>query len=892
MRYFGGLLDKPTGYLIVSVVYHLLYTLCALDVYFRSPIQDVGGLRPFNSKAAPLAKRLVFITLDGAPADAVFKGMVRDMVAERDGGGSKGNTMEFMGQVMERGDSCWGVTHTHVPTESRPGHVALIAGLYEDPSAVTTGWQTNPNMSFDTVWKEASYVWQWGAPEIVNIFADSPHVETRASPSEINDFSQLPANLDSWVTANMSNFFSTAVSNATRLAQLNSNRVVLFFHLLGMDSAGHRYGTEGEGYLETLIHADQCVKTITDTVSAFYGDDRTVFVVTADHGMTKRGSHGDGSPEETRVPLVIYGAGVNKQCKMPNQDPSFEPVKYWQEAFSTVEEEYRYTEEEWQRDPRTRLDVEPADVAMLLASLMSSPLPVHSEGVTPVEYLDNDPVVRAHAWYTNVQQAAERVRGAAVLREGRSYFFSPWPGQQSADAALREMESALSENNYEHVMTHGETLIRRFHEGSSYYRTYDHMLMISAVGFAYITWGLYSMTMVSGNEVVLNARAITLLVASYAVVVPAVYAQGMTVRDSFYLLAPFHLMPCIVQNWSSVRKVLQGGSLMGFCCALLCVAAVALGFHHREAFTMPLAVVGMYMLLQKRYLVGVLSLCCGIFTLLPCVGSDFLFIVAPTGILQGICGLMYCKYKERQSLVAPIVLILLASCIVAYSDYIRHTSNDGLPLVNQLSAWCVLLVSLYLPQTYNGKDRLLFGLLCLQPPMVLLSVGYEPLFFMCLAGLLVTVESNTRSSDGVDMASCSVFLMFLVYFGFFATGNIASISSFDLPSVYRLQTHFDKAIMGALLIFKLWLPLIAILCTVLTMSTSSRGFFSVFSLSVALSDTVTFFFFTTLRNTGSWKQIGHSISCFVITNLLTIILTLLWGLAKVYLGHRETPKTE
>jgi len=337
------------------------------------------------TRDGPPAKRLVLFVADGLRADRFF-----ELDPE-----TKRTRAPFLRSIVET-KGTWGVSHTRVPTESRPGHVAIIAGLYEDVSAVTKGWQENP-VEFDSVFNASAGTWSFGSPDILPMFAKgalpgrvltfmydahaedygkgmrSPPFACRLCPPP-PPLSWMMAliratlhplvdatTLDTWVFDKFQDLLETAKKDPEVDAKLRQEQIVFFFHLLGLDTHGHSHRPHSEEYLRNIASVDGGIEASVKLIEDYYGhDQRTGYVFTADHGMNDRGAHGDGDPQNTETPLVAWGAGVATSRPAANtQNPAPRSVV---DADRTAS---------WGLSPLSRMDVSQADIAPLMVCLLS-----------------------------------------------------------------------------------------------------------------------------------------------------------------------------------------------------------------------------------------------------------------------------------------------------------------------------------------------------------------------------------------------------------------------------------------------------------------------------------------------------------------------------------------
>ncbi|KAL8818235.1 MAG: hypothetical protein Q9191_007984, partial [Dirinaria sp. TL-2023a] len=773
-------------FLFICILFHGVYIWTIFDVYFKSPI--VHGMNAYEVDRRPgieaPAQRLVLFVGDGLRADKAFQSFPDPSPANSDAPGAldpRPLAPFLRSCVLKRGT--FGVSHTRVPTESRPGHVALIAGLYEDVSSVTTGWKLNP-VNFDSVFNRSRHTWSWGSPDILPMFKEGAvkgRVDAETYGEEFEDFTRDATQLDTWVFDKAKGLFNAAVKNSTLNAILRQDKNVFFLHLLGLDTTGHAYRPYSKEYLHNIKIVDQGVEKVTKLIEDFYADGKTAFVFTADHGMSDWGSHGDGHPDNTRTPLIAWGSGVAKpQLVAQGKAPGHE------DGFSA----------DWGLDQVPRHDVAQADVAALMAYLAGLEFPVNSVGELPLSYIARNTKEKAEAALTNARGVLEMYHVKEARKKADVLRYKPFPHlgdeMHSVERRVHEIRDTIDRGEYEIAIGMSQLLLRLGLDGLRYLQTYDWLFLRALVTLGYLGWIAFAAATVIDMHVLQGQTGPSRTVFTSGVfgAIAVATLSSLFLRNSpvtYYVYAAFPLyfweevlarrgslsLGCrqlFRDVQSSNDYIILGLKALGFVAIL---EALVLSYAHRTVYTGCFLIAafwpffyGRTFATNNKILIATWTVACqcmSVFTLLPVIKIESTNLILLGGLLMTLIGVLYLLFEtsllaslasggstatasdgfSRTILGVQIGLIMLAM-IVTRSSIASIQAKKGLPAGNQFTGWFVLIASLTIPFLHSLRNnthylhRLVIIFLTFSPIFIILTISYEGLFYFVFASTIVT----------------------------------------------------------------------------------------------------------------------------------------------------------
>lgn len=758
-------------FLLLTLLFHVVYISAIFDIYFTSPV--VHPEPRFSAKTtlnagdsaeqidAP-AKRLVLIVGDGLRADTLFKqhelellppwsatlddsfgqdgsssawhsfardplrqpypysqalkpSKTVDQSADRNNGEARTAFAAPFLRSVSRNRGAWGLSHTHVPTESRPGHVAMIAGMYEDVSAVTKGWKLNP-IAFDSILNQSSHSFAFGSPDIVPMFAvgaAADRVDMWTYNEEDEDFTKDATHLDLWVLDRFRELLDKAKHDEELSQKMQQPGTVFFLHLLGLDTTGHFYRPLSPEYVGNTIVVDAIAREVEKLMDDFFQNDgKTAYVFTADHGMSLKGNHGDGDPHNTRTPLVAWGAGVRgprAATSQQQQEPELEQEK---DAYFA----------NWHLDDTARVDVDQADITPLMATLLGVPVPANSEGRLRLDLVDLPEEHKARALLANAQQVLETYRVKHGDRARRMVCFVPFaPLSKGVDEArpgekrVSRILASIEQGEYDKAVALSNTLIDDAIEGARYLQTYDWLLLCSIVTIGYLGSMVYAFSFLLRNHM-LPEDTITALSSAAA-------APSGKPRPNALKLA--------IAPISSATFAMFAAQEMPFSYYLY--AALAFLFWGRVVDDLPLFAAAYRQITSSK----------GGFSL-PKTAST---AVASLSMLE----LMALGYLHRAAWFVGFILLGFAWPAVGLSADFK-SDNEGLVLIWGLSC---LMTGLFTIGDVNKEESIVLLMLS---AVVFLGAGllilsYPHLFFPRSKSAAETAQNGTDSDDSGDEAA-------------------------------------------------------------------------------------------------------------------------------------------
>ncbi|CDW56484.1 PigN domain containing protein [Trichuris trichiura] len=851
----------------LGLIVHLILLYAAFDVYYSSPL--VHGMRTHSANADPPADRLVLFVADGLRAKSFFECDVNGAV--------KSPFLRFVLfwflsrlEQMSR-EGTWGVSKARPPTESRPGHVAIISGFPEDVNAVKRGWQENSVM-FDSFLNQSRYTWFWGNRNVIKMFAKSipghrkAHVFTQSYSAEMEELERNPYLLDQWVFHNFKVFLNSTLTNETLNSMVHQNKIVFFLYLGTVDEIGQPLT---EMYDRAIRMVDKGIEELHRIIESYFADGRTVYVFTADHGMNDQGSHGGGTPEETLTPLV--------------------------------------------------------DIAPLMSALIGAAFPVNSVGVLPLQYLNVSSRNKALLMLANFKQLLEQVL-VRMERKREMYwsiFFREFPDMtaQQIRTLADTLEYLFSKKRYATVADVCKQWVPTVLQGMKYYHQYERRLLTCCIIVSFCAWLLcvFSILVKSESLDLTLSHCNNIELGVIGGVLFLSWCNSFPLTFTLYTVMPFYLFLAANLRWKNLKGIFSCRStlLASVSLAVIFIEMLVLTFFYRHALIICIALMAVWICSLRDCSYGLrvffVTLCIAdcLFTLLPVVGQQprydlvllFCFVWCFLTLL-----LIFWRTYFLLLFVMQAIATLAISYVPAAVSY-----QETIPTWVHFLCWILLAMSFLFPFLVSSLvvDRLSVIAFSLLLSFTLMSVSYEPIFFVIYTTHMyvwVAVETKLPSSwvlrwdfrqeslfgsrnvaVKVDDARRALFFVFFLFLGFFGqfrtsgTSSLASVNSFHPYFVKLFMNRYHPFVTSFLLLIKVAIPWLIACCSLCTLAMFTSSRLEIFYwLVVITGDFQAMQFLLLFKDTGSWLEIGESICHYVIAVTMVVIVILVSYAAQLF----------
>lgn len=443
--------------------------------------------------------------------------------------------------------------------------------------------------------------------------------EVYSSSQEVFSASAKTYLLDKWVFDRVKKF----LSETNQIEELKQrDQVVMFLHLLGMDTSGHIHKPHSERFTENLRFVDRGLREVVDLIENTFDDGKTAFIFTSDHGMTNRGSHGAGHQHETETPFLAWGAGIN----------------YWKPASEDFVTK-TFVNVDGVKIPR--YDIQQADAAPLMSSLIGTAVPTNSFGKLPYMYPNVSKTYLANAFSQNAYQLHTMYQKLYQQAAQKTFHFSfnIREGKINDEITFMDEQIRLSFTlkDYDDIIVKSHSMISLIYEGIDFYQMYYKNELLIALTLAMIGWIalLYQFVITSNINYSIDFKTlstgccIAFVIAGYNLLQHA----PLIVIGYFLLPIPLWMLVKVNNGNGLLQKIFKNFNhlLVGVACVITAEVLV-FSFFQRKILSVVLLIytgtITAYALRKKlepklktlKYFSS--AVCLGIFPLLKVVDKD------------------------------------------------------------------------------------------------------------------------------------------------------------------------------------------------------------------------------------------------------------------------------